>query len=307
MNKILVTGGTGFIGQALVPALIQNGWQVTVLTRSAERNRDKLPAAVELIEALPHAAAIKTNADAWPWSTVINLAGENLFDNRWTESRKQTLRSSRLETTDTIVAAILAGAAVDLLISGSAIGYYGARGSTQINENSAPGDDFSAQLCIDWEQAARHAGAHCAVATVRTGIVLNPAGGALHQLLPPFKMAVGGRLGSGKQWFSWISRRDMVALLLFIIEQQDAGIDVSGAWNATAPLPVTNQTFTKAVGSALNRPTVLPMPAWALKAIMGEAAKLLVTGQRVLPLRAQQAGFSFQDADINQTMQEQLA
>lgn len=298
-KSILVTGGSGFIGQALVPALLESGHSVTVLTRNATVARKRLPEATQYIEQLPP-------ANEWPWHLVVNLAGENLFERRWNSRAKKEFRDSRLTITAKIADAIAAGAPVNLLISGSAVGYYGPRDDTKLSENSPAASDFSAQLCIDWETEAMRAANYCNVATVRTGIVLHPSGGALSQLLTPFKWGVGGRLGHGKQWFSWITRSDMVALLIFIIKQHQEGKSVDGAWNATAVAPVTNQRFTKAVGTALGRPTLLPMPKFALRLIMGESADLLVTGQRVIPQRALDAGFEFSQPRIQRALKTLL-
>lgn len=298
-KNVLITGGTGFIGSALASALQNRGWRVTVLTRNAFKGLNTLPHGTDCIEQLP-------TVSNWHYQIVVNLAGENLFERRWTKNAKQTFRHSRLGTTQKIVEAIEAGAPVELLVSGSAIGYYGPRGDTKLNENSPAGDDFSAHLCVEWENAAMEASNHCSVATLRTGVVLDLRGGALSRMLTPFKCGIGGRLGNGKQWFSWISRRDVVALIIFIINQHKQGNIVSGPWNATAAEPVTNSRFTTAIGSALKRPTALPMPAFMLKVMMGESANLLVTGQRVIPERALNAGFIFADKTIEAAMNKQL-
>ena len=299
MYKILVTGGSGFIGQRLVPELERAGHTVTVLTRNIPKSQ-KLFATTDCIEHLPEASQ-------WNFDVVINLAGKNLFESRWNEQSKQEFCNSRINTTTHIINRIRDGATLKLLISGSAIGYYGERDASILKEDAAAGNDFPAALCKHWEAAATEAQTlGVATAIIRTGVVLDPQGGAMQQLLPPFKMAVGGRLGSGKQWFSWISRRDYVDLLLFILKLSEANQDVSGVWNGTAPEPVTNQRFTQAVGKALRRPTAIPMPSWALKLIMGEAAQMLLTGQRVVPARALQEGFQFKDNAIESAMQQQL-
>ena len=290
-TPVFVTGGSGFIGQALVPALLNRGHPVTVLTRSPETAAKHLPDAVTLV------TSIAGNAN-WQHGIVINLAGENLFTQRWTDSRKQTLLDSRIETTRELVNTMRTEQPPELFISGSAIGYYGMDPSGNLTEDAKPGDDFAAVLCQRWEAAALEANDLTAVALTRLGVVLDDDGGALERMLPPFKLGVGGRLGSGKQDFSWITRHDLVRLFLYLIDQHAEGQTVAGAWNSTAPAPVTNAEFTQALGDALNRPTAIPVPAFALKLMLGEAAGMLLGGARVLPTRAQSAGFRFEHETI---------
>lgn len=308
----LITGGSGFLGQALVPTLLDNGWQVTVLTRHAEKTRQLFAAystaALSVTEELPP-------PPTWAFTEIINLAGANLFDQRWSENYKQTLRDSRIKTTEKLmqyIANVPAEHRPKLMLSGSAIGYYGARDpSTLLAESAAAGDDFAAKLCADWEAVAQQAEQYgVPVALLRTGIVLHSSGGALANLLPPFKMGLGGRLGDGEQAFSWITRTDWVAIVLFIVQQTlDANnaAAVAGAWNLTAPEPVSNRMFTKAVGQALSRSTVLPMPGWVLRLMLGEAAGLLLTGQRVIPQRAQASGYNFTSSHIKPALNKLLS
>ncbi|MQS40524.1 TIGR01777 family oxidoreductase [Xanthomonas translucens pv. translucens] len=284
---VLVTGGTGFIGRALCPALLQAGHQVSVLTRDAARAARTLPG-VQALETLQDAAAAQA---------VINLAGEPLGEGRWNETRKRRFRTSRIGTTRTLLDWI---AQLDplqrpaCLLSGSAIGYYGDRGNDLLDERSAAGADFSAQLCRDWETEALHAQAlGLRTSLVRTGVVLGGDGGALARMLPPFRLGLGGRMGDGRQWMSWIHRDDHVGLLLWLLQH---GGD--GAYNATAPTPVTNADFAQQLGQALHRPALLPAPAAALRLAFGEMADLLLGSQRVLPTRAQQQGYVFRYPEL---------
>ncbi|APP79073.1 TIGR01777 family oxidoreductase [Xanthomonas hortorum] len=280
--QLLITGGTGFIGQALCPALLRAGHQVSVLTRDPRRASRTLPgiAAVETLDGV--------QADA-----VINLAGEPLAAGRWTEARKQQFRASRLGITRQLQAWIAQQPAEQrpsVLISGSAVGYYGERGDTALTEADSAGDDFSAVLCRDWEaEAAKIAALGPRVSWVRTGIVLDRDGGALARMLPAFRFGGGGPFGNGGHWMSWIHRADMVELLLWLLEHGEAG-----AYNATAPTPVTNAEFARTLARALHRPALLALPAGLLRLGFGEMAELLLISQRVLPQRALAAGFRFQ-------------
>jgi uncharacterized protein (TIGR01777 family) len=284
---VLITGGSGFIGRALARELLADGHRVTVLTRNATRTRARLPEAAGVVETLAEASAV---------DAVVNLAGENLAEGRWTPTRKQALRDSRLDTTRTLLAWMEAQPRrPGVLVSGSAVGWYGPRGDETLGEDAAPGEDFAAQLCCDWEAEAVKAEAlGVRVCRIRTGLVLDPEGGALAKMLLPFRLGLGGPLGDGRQWMSWIVRADLVALIRWLLGNQGA----QGAYNATAPNPVTNAEFARTLGHALHRPALLPAPGFALRLLFGEMAELLLTGQRVLPARATAQGFQFRYPEL---------
>jgi len=292
----LITGGSGFIGSALCRSLVADGHRVTVLTRDIERARGRVPEAVFLIDRLDFAE----NIDA-----VVNLAGENLAGGRWTAARKHEFVGSRIGTTKRLLDWIdRQDSAPAVLVSGSAIGWYGPRGDEELDEDADIGNDFSAHLCRDWEAEASKAEAlGVRVCCVRTGIVLGADGGALKKMLLPFRAGIGGRMGSGRQWMSWITRADIVALIRWLIDHDSA----SGAYNGTAPAPVTNAEFARALGAALNRPTLLPTPASALKLLFGEMADILLTGQRVVPRRAMAEGFAFKYPELSAALSAVLA
>lgn len=293
--NVLVTGGTGFIGTALLPALQAAGHQVTVLTRNAGKAR--LPRGVTAIERLE---ALATAPDA-----MINLAGENLGGRRWSARSKQLFVDSRIGTTTRLLDAIKRWPTPPkVLVSGSAIGWYGPRGDEVLTENSAPGDGFAAELCAKWEAVANAAETlGVRVACVRIGIVLGLPGGALGQMLPPFKLGLGGPLGSGQQWMSWVHRDDLVALMLRLVEDDS----LRGAFNGTAPEPARNTDFTRALGRALKRPAILPMPGFALRTLVGGMAdELLLQGQQVRPERALAAGFTFHYPTLDAALAEVL-
>jgi uncharacterized protein len=292
----LITGGSGFIGSALCRSLVADGHRVTVLTRDIERARGRVPEAVFLIDRLDFAE----NIDA-----VVNLAGENLAGGRWTAARKHEFVGSRIGTTKRLLDWIdRQDAAPAVLVSGSAIGWYGPRDDEELDEDADIGNDFSAHLCRDWEAEASKAEAlGVRVCCVRTGIVLGADGGALKKMLLPFRAGIGGRMGSGRQWMSWITRADVVALIRWLIDHDSA----RGAYNGTAPAPVTNAEFARALGAALNRPALLPTPASALKLLFGEMADILLTGQRVVPRRAMAEGFAFKYPELSAALSAVLA
>jgi hypothetical protein len=293
--RVLVTGATGFIGRALVPVLQREGHQVLAWVRSETAARGRLGAEVELVNAAAGVAALTEALERS--DAVVNLAGEPIMGGRWTAARRQVLRSSRIGVTHEIVQALAAARQRPrVLVSGSAVGYYGDRGNDVLTEDSPPGEDFLAQLCQGWEAAARQARGHgLRVVLLRTGVVLGRDGGALASMLPPFKLGVGGPVGHGRQFLPWIHLHDLVG----IIAQALVDDRFEGAINGVAPAPVTSRDFGRALGSALHRPAILPTPALALRAIFGEAAAVLLGSQRVDPaaLRRLQYSFAFPALD----------
>ncbi|GHH47186.1 TIGR01777 family oxidoreductase [[Pseudomonas] boreopolis] len=276
---VLVTGGTGFIGRLLCARLHEAGHAVSVLTRDPARAQ--VPGA-RLVVALEQAEGV---------DAVVNLAGASLFDRRWTDAYKQVLRASRIDGTRRLVAWMARQPAPPrVLVSGSAIGWYGPRDDAPLDETVAPGEDFAAWLCRDWEAEAMRATAlGVRTCLLRTGIVLDRGGGALEKMLPPFRFGLGGPMGDGRQWMSWIHREDLVRLVIWLIGQPGA----QGAFNGTAPGPVVNGVFARTLGTVLRRPARLRVPGFALRLALGEMAGLLLSGQRVLPTRALDAGFAF--------------
>jgi len=294
--NILVTGGTGFIGRPLCRALVAAGHAVTVLSRSPQSVAAKCGPAVQAL------AALDDWQPAQHFHAAINLAGEPIVDAAWTTARKRALRDSRIALTEKLVAAIArAQQKPAVLLSGSAIGYYGDAGDTLLDESSPAAGDFAAQLCRDWERAALPAeNAGVRVCLLRTGLVLDKSGGLLGNMLMPFRLGLGAKLGNGKQWMSWIGLADYIAIVLMLLENAQA----RGAYNMTAPQPVTNAQFTAALAKAVHRPALFSAPSFALKLALGERAPMLLGGQRVLPQRALQAGFQFRCPDISSALRD---
>jgi uncharacterized protein (TIGR01777 family) len=239
-----------------------------------------------------------------PFDVIINLAGAPIFGSLWTSARKKILRASRIELTEQLVTYIAQSTIKpSLLISGSAIGYYGNQGDTVLTEQSAPVTDFSHELCADWEAIAKQAQSQgVRVCIIRTGLVLGP-GGLLQGMLLPFKLGLGGRLGNGKQWMSWIHRQDWINIALAMIN--DASMQ--GVYNATAPNPVTNVEFTAALARCLKRPALLPLPGWLLKTGLGEMSQLLLGSQRVVPERLLEKGFKFDYNDLDSALRQAIS
>lgn len=286
--RIVVAGGSGFLGQALCGALVRDGHEVVVLGRAGG---GPTPPGARPVLWTPDGTAGPWAGEVEGADAVVNLAGAGVADARWTASRKTLLRTSRLEATSSLVAAIRAASTPPrVFLSGSAIGFYGPHGDETITEQSGPGDDFLARITVEWEtSAAPAASASTRLVLLRTGIVLGPEGGALAKMLLPFRLGVGGPLGSGRQWMSWVHRDDWVAMMRWLI----GDARVRGAVNLTAPEPVANATFTRALGRAVRRPAFMPVPGVALRVLYGELADTLLTGQRVLPQVAQTLGFRF--------------
>jgi len=296
--NILITGGTGFIGSKLTKSLIKQGHNVTILSRDP----NKVSALFgSMVTALSDLRQLTPDSS---YQVIINLAGAPIFDARWSEARKQLLTNSRIDLTTQLVESMSCmHVKPDVFISGSAIGYYGDQGDNILTEQSASRADFSQQLCADWEAAAISAEKYgIRVCIIRTGLVLADGGGLLQRMLLPFRLCLGGRLGEGNQWMSWIHRQDWIAIAEIMI----ADNSMHGAYNATAPNPVTNNEFTKILAACLKRPALLPVPAWLLKTLLGEMSELVLGSQRVIPDRLLAYGFKFQypnlaDA-INQTL-----
>lgn len=298
MKKILITGGTGFLGSALIHQLQSKNHQITVLSRSKNKVElcfDKKVIAITDLKQL-------SSSDIF--DVIVNLAGAPIIDKRWTDERKRVIRNSRIDLTEKLIKVIgNMDIKPELLISGSAIGYYGDQGDTVLTEQSDIKEDFSHQLCADWERAAlqaEHYGVR--VCLVRTGLVLGANGGLLKRMLLPFKMGLGGRLGNGRQWMSWIHLQDWVAIAELMITDTS----MHGAYNATAPNPVTNQQFSTILASVLRRPTLLPLSAYFLKTLLGEMSELVLGSQRVLPERLTQLGFQFHHKDLQNALSQIL-
>lgn len=296
--KIVIAGGTGFLGRPLAETLARDGHAVTILTRSHRRLTSIR--GLTLIAWLPDGTAGTWAAALEGAAAVVNLAGESIAGGRWTAARKRRILESRVLATRSLVAAIRrAPPPRPALISGSAVGYYGPRGDELVTEESPSGADFLARVCIDWEAEARAAAADTRVVYLRTGLVLERDGGALPKMLPLFWLGAGGRVGSGRQFWPWIHRRDWIDLVRFAIESTE----VAGPLNGTAPHPVTNAEFARALGNALRRPAVIPAPAFALRLLLGEMADaLLLSGQRAVPARAEKAGFAFTFPALDQAL-----
>ena len=287
--RVLVTGATGFIGRALIPLLQREGHSVVAWVRSEARARSLVGADVELVAA--HAGLDALISAIERCDAVVNLAGEPLLGGRWTAARRATLERSRVEVTDLLVRAMArARTRPATLISGSAVGYYGDREDEALDEASSGGDDFLARLCRRWESAARSAESFgVRVVLLRTGIVLGRAGGALAQMQPPFELGLGGPVGSGRQFVPWIHLHDLVKIIAVALVDER----YRGPVNGVAPEQATSRAFAQALGRALHRPAMLPLPALALKAIFGQAHTVLVASQRVVPRALGERQFAF--------------
>ena len=288
---VVVTGASGLIGGALIRELRRRGTNVIAVSRNPRA----------------HAASGGVNWIAWDGlpdavagaAGVVHLAGEGIVDQRWSESRKTALRNSRIERTAQVVEAIQAsGEKPAVLVSASAIGYYGSRVERESSEAAPPGNDFLASLCQDWEAATSEAGVR--TATLRFGIVLATEGGALERLLLPFKLGLGGPIGLGRAWWSWVHIDDTVGVIMHAL--QDSAVE--GALNVTAPHPVRNAEFSRALGRALKRPAFAPLPPIALKLMLGEGASVLLASQRIIPTRTLDLGYRFLHPEIDSALQD---
>lgn len=300
--RIAVTGSTGLIGSALVRSLLADGHEVVRLVRRRSRTGPQ-PDGSTAIGWNPLLGQVERDGLAGV-EAVVHLAGAGVGDRRWTEPYKREIRESRVYGTETLSVALAAlKEPPKVLVSASAVGWYGQTGEQVIDEDSPAGDDFLAEVCVEWEAAARPAErAGIRVVHPRTGMVLSAAGGAGARLFPLFKLGLGGRLGSGQQYWSFISLADEVAALRFLIDRED----LSGAFNLTAPEPVTNAELTAALGRALRRPTPFPVPEAVLRAVLGELAVEVVGSHRVVPRRLLEAGFRFAHPDVDSAVRAAL-
>lgn len=297
--KFILTGGTGFIGRALRAALTEEGHEVVILTRRST---------------LENQPGIRTRFTVWSppnggvWEKelegmdgVINLAGEPIVERRWTAPEKQKILKSRVDATRSIVRAIQnAKKKPPVLVNASAVGYYGFHGDEELTEASPAGRDFLGETCQAWEKEAIRAEAFgTRVVRLRTGIVLEKNGGALAKMLPPFRLGLGGPLGDGRQWMSWIHLDDLIGLILFALKSTE----VRGALNGTAPFPVSMKEFTRTLGRVLHRPAIFPVPGFVLKVFLGEMADILLKGQRVVPKKAMELGFQFRYPRLEEALE----
>lgn len=299
--KVLVTGATGFIGKRVVKQLLNAGDEVVVLTRNVAKGAIRLGSQCEYYQwhdqhSVPPLEAFKGV------NGVINLMGEGIADKRWDEEQKKRIYDSRIISTRNLVEGMKASkSSPKILVSASAVGIYGNRKDEDITESSPVADDFLAQVCKDWEaEAFKASEAGIRVTVIRTGVVLGRGGGALKKMLPIFKLGVGGPVGNGEQFMSWIHVDDMAAMYIEALKNKS----IEGVFNGTAPYPAKNKDFTKALGKALHRPTFLPAPTFALKIVFGEMSQVLLDGQRVLPTKFKEKHFRYKYPTLEMALKE---
>jgi uncharacterized protein (TIGR01777 family) len=296
--RIVIAGGTGFLGEPLVKRLVARGDDVAVLSRNPAKVRAGRGVAWDGRTQGSWTQEV-ASADA-----VINLAGENIGAGRWTDARKKQLVESRLDATGAIVEALRhAPPRARTLVNASATGYYGLRADEELAEDAPRGEGFLAELVEKWERAAREAESVARVVILRFGVVLAPDGGALEKMMLPFKLGAGGPVGSGAQWMSWVDRDDALRIVQWALDH----VQVRGTYNATAPQPVRNRDFARALGRALHRPAFMPAPAFALRIAFGQMAEeVLLGGQRVVPRRAEKEGFTFEVPTVEASLARHL-
>lgn len=300
--RVIVSGGTGLIGSALVPRLAAQGHEVVILSRSPGKDRD-LAAGVRVV------GWDARSADGWgdlvdADTAIVNLAGENVAGGRWTDERKRRILESRVDAARAVVEAVeRAPAQPRVLLQGSAIGYYGPTGDEVVDEQAPPGDDFLARVCVAWEGATDpvvKAGVRRAL--LRTGVVLSGEGGALPKMALPFRLFAGGPVGDGEQYVPWIHIEDEVGAILHLL----ANDELEGPFNLTAPEPVKNERLSRELGAALHRPSLLPAPSFALRLGLGEMADVLLTGQRALPAKLERSGYRFRFPQLAAALEDLL-
>jgi len=301
--RVIITGGTGLIGRALAQALVLRGDEAIILSRDPGR-----------VTGFPETVQVMgwdgQTSGGWgslvdASTAIVNLAGESIAAGRWTAERKQRIRDSRLNAGKAVEQAVRAAPDKPrVVIQSSAVGYYGPRDDQPVAEDSAPGDDFLAQVCVDWEDSTRPVGdVGVRRAIIRTGVVLSTSAGALPRMLLPFRFFVGGPLGNGRQVLPWIHLDDEIAAIQFLIDREDA----SGPFNLTAPKPVTNAEFSQSLGHVMGRPAVVPTPAFALRLAFGEMATIVLDGQRAIPQRLGELGYPFHYPDPESALRALLA
>lgn len=296
--QILITGGTGFIGRLLIEASKDD--EFTVVTRDPSGAMDRF----RHLNQVKNYLTLQELSSLDEFDAVINLAGEPIIDKRWTDKQKRIIETSRWDTTGHLVNCLSNSTNPPaVFISGSAIGYYGEQGDTMVTEDSrSSATDFSANLCREWEKKAESVADNTRLVILRTGIVLHPDFGALQRMILPFKFGLGGPIGNGKHYFSWIHWQDMIAAIQFLLTNEKA----SGPFNMTAPNPVTNRDFSKALGSAVGMPAIFPVPPFVLKLMLGEGAELLTVSQRVIPQALSDTGFEFTYTEVDGCLQSLL-
>jgi hypothetical protein len=305
VKRVVVTGATGGIGRALVAALRERGDQVVALSRDEQKARQSLGEEIEIVAwadptGSPVPAVALSKADA-----VVHLLGEPVAQ-RWNDASKARIRDSRVESTRQLVRALRdlpADERPSVLVSQSATGYYGPSDDRELDEAAPAGDDFLAHVVEAWEGEAEQAEPLVRVARTRTGVVLSPRGGALAQMLPVFRLGIGGPVAGGSQYVPWIHLDDVVGALAFCVDEEA----VAGPINVTAPRPVTNAEFSRGLGRALKRPAVVPVPGFALRLLYGEMSEIVTTGQRVIPERLQELGFAFRHPELDAALRDVLA
>lgn len=294
--KILITGGTGFIGHQLCRNLLNHGHTLTVFSRHPDTVSALCGGQAMGIDSLNNLSSDQH------FEVLINLSGEPIADARWTAKRKQTLLDSRIKVTEQLINFIArAKRKPRALISGSAIGFYGDQGSNLLDEESSPKDDFGHQLCAAWERKAMQAAdLGVRVCILRIGLVVGKNGGFLKRMMLPFKLGLGGRIGDGKQWMSWIHRNDLTAMIEHLINSPH----LYGVFNGTSPKPVTNEEFTQCLATVIKRPAIIPVPGFVLKSLLGELSTLLLGGQRIQPKRFQTEKFKFECENLEQALND---
>jgi len=299
--RVLISGVTGFIGARLAETLSAAGHEVWGLSRDPAAARKKVPQLTEAFAWNPVAQQPPAEALV-DVGAVVHLAGE-LVAGRWTKKKKERIQDSRVVGTRNLVKAMESPNRPPVLVSSSAIGFYGDRGDSKLSEDSKPGHDFLADVCRGWEKEAERAEElGIRVVIVRTGVVLAPGGGALKAMLPPFKMGAGGPMGSGRQWWSWIHRDDLVGLFQRAVEDDT----MRGVYNGTAPNPMRQKEFGNVLGKVLHRPSFVPTPAFALRLLLGGFSSELLTSKRVIPERLEKHGFEFRYAELESALRQAL-